>query len=554
MYDSGDGSTAARRRTCSVFTVIDAESVLEIAQFTVGLAVVFQRGPSGLNRLGQNVADDRNQPRNPRPRDSPGFALGRNPSAMQDFADVDIAQPRDDPLIQKRGLDGGVFALQRRDQIVLVESVPQGLRPQNRDQLMLLQRCSGREVHGPKAAGVVEGHATTVRHVPNDVVVLFRGGVFVMELPQRIARDQNAPRHAEMDDQGLTRGQVREDILRPPTQRRHGLAGHPRGHVWRERPAQIGAAHLGMGNHLPFHHGQQPFADGFDLWQFRHVASPRVLASHCNPIRALYMEGEFFARSKRRIWSPGMEDGQKTTHFGFQTVGEDQKAGMVHGVFTNVASKYDIMNDVMSVGIHRIWKEAMMDWLAPRPGQKLLDVAGGTGDVSFKFLKRAGRAHATVLDMTESMLISGRERAEAGTMADQLDWVVGDAMALPFEDNSFDVYTISFGIRNVTRIPDALAEAYRVLRPGGRLMVLEFSQLPNPAMQKAYDLYSFNVIPRMGKLIANDADSYQYLVESIRNFPDQDTFAAMIRDAAFEQVSYRNLSMGIAALHSGWKL
>ena len=249
-----------------------------------------------------------------------------------------------------------------------------------------------------------------------------------------------------------------------------------------------------------------------------------------------------------------MEDGQKTTHFGFQTVGEDQKAGMVHGVFTNVASKYDIMNDVMSVGIHRIWKEAMMDWLAPRPGQKLLDVAGGTGDVSFKFLKRAGRAHATVLDMTESMLISGRERAEAGTMADQLDWVVGDAMALPFEDNSFDVYTISFGIRNVTRIPDALAEAYRVLRPGGRLMVLEFSQLPNPAMQKAYDLYSFNVIPRMGKLIANDADSYQYLVESIRNFPDQDTFAAMIRDAAFEQVSYRNLSMGIAALHSGWKL
>ena len=249
-----------------------------------------------------------------------------------------------------------------------------------------------------------------------------------------------------------------------------------------------------------------------------------------------------------------MEDGQKTTHFGFQTVSEDQKAGMVHGVFTNVASKYDVMNDVMSVGIHRIWKEAMMDWLAPRAGQKLLDVAGGTGDVSFKFLKRAGRAHATVLDMTESMLISGRERAEADAMADQLDWVVGDAMALPFEDNSFDVYTISFGIRNVTRIPDALSEAYRVLRPGGRLMVLEFSQLPNPAMQKAYDLYSFNVIPRMGKLIANDSESYQYLVESIRKFPDQEAFAAMIRDAAFEQVTYRNLSMGIAALHSGWKI
>ncbi|KEO54244.1 bifunctional demethylmenaquinone methyltransferase/2-methoxy-6-polyprenyl-1,4-benzoquinol methylase UbiE [Thioclava pacifica] len=244
----------------------------------------------------------------------------------------------------------------------------------------------------------------------------------------------------------------------------------------------------------------------------------------------------------------------KTTHFGFQTVDEDAKAGMVHGVFSRVASKYDIMNDLMSVGIHRVWKDAMMDWLAPRPGQKLLDVAGGTGDVSFRFLKRAGSGHATVCDMTESMLVEGRKRAEAESLADSLDWVVGDAMALPFADNSFDVYTISFGIRNVTRIPDALKEAYRVLRPGGRLMVLEFSQIPNEMMQKAYDLYSFNVIPKMGEIVANDRDSYQYLVESIRKFPPQETFAQMIREAGFENVSYRNLSMGIAALHSGWKI
>ena len=148
----------------------------------------------------------------------------------------------------------------------------------------------------------------------------------------------------------------------------------------------------------------------------------------------------------------------------------------------------------------------------------------------------------------------GRTRADAEALSDRLDWVTGDAMALPFEDSTFDVYTISFGIRNVTRIPDALREAYRVLKPGGRLMVLEFSQLPNPGLQKAYDLYSFNVIPRMGQIIANDRDSYQYLVESIRKFPDQDTFADMIGDAGFEQVKYRNLSMGIAALHSGWKL
>ena len=244
----------------------------------------------------------------------------------------------------------------------------------------------------------------------------------------------------------------------------------------------------------------------------------------------------------------------KTTHFGAQQVREDEKAGMVRDLFSDVSAKYDIMNDVMSMGIHRIWKEAMMDWLAPRPGQKLLDVAGGTGDVSFKFLKRAGQGHATVCDLTEGMLVEGRKRAEAAQLADSLDWVVGDAMNLPFEDNTFDVYTISFGIRNVTRPQEALDEAYRVLRPGGRLMVLEFSQLPNPAMQKAYDLYSFNVIPRMGQVIANDRDSYQYLVESIRNFPDQDTFLDMVRRAGFEQAKYRNLSMGIAALHSGWKL
>lgn len=244
----------------------------------------------------------------------------------------------------------------------------------------------------------------------------------------------------------------------------------------------------------------------------------------------------------------------RTTHFGFETVPEDEKAGRVRGVFTSVASRYDIMNDVMSGGVHRLWKDAMMDWLAPRRGQRLLDVAGGTGDIAFRFLKRAGGGHATVLDLTESMLVEGRKRAEAARMADSLDWVVGDAMALPFDDASFDVYTISFGIRNVTRPAEALREAFRVLRPGGRLMVLEFSRLPNPLMQRAYDLYSFNVIPRMGQAIAGDRDSYQYLVESIRRFPDQESFLGMIREAGFENAKYRNLTMGVAALHSGWKL
>ncbi|MRX49025.1 bifunctional demethylmenaquinone methyltransferase/2-methoxy-6-polyprenyl-1,4-benzoquinol methylase UbiE [Paracoccus sp. S-4012] len=250
-----------------------------------------------------------------------------------------------------------------------------------------------------------------------------------------------------------------------------------------------------------------------------------------------------------------MDDRQgRTTHFGFRDVAEDEKAGLVHGVFSRVASRYDLMNDLMSAGVHRLWKAAMMDWLAPRNGQHLLDVAGGTGDIAFRFLERAPGASVTVCDMTEAMLVEGRHRAEAARLAERLAWVAGDAMALPFADASFDRVTISFGIRNVTRIQDALADFFRVLKPGGRLMVLEFSQLPVPALQWAYDQYSFNVIPPLGGLVAEDRDSYQYLVESIRRFPDQERFAGMIREAGFGRVQYRNLSMGIAALHSGWKL
>ena len=243
----------------------------------------------------------------------------------------------------------------------------------------------------------------------------------------------------------------------------------------------------------------------------------------------------------------------RRTHFGNRDVAEDEKAGLVHGVFSSVASKYDIMNDAMSMGIHRVWKDAMIDWLAPRAGMSLLDVAGGTGDIAFRCLKRlGGNGQVTVLDMTQSMLDEGQRRAEAQNY--HIDWVCGDAMKLPFEQNSFDAYTISFGIRNVTRIEEAIAEAYRVLRPGGRFLVLEFSQVPVPMLQWLYDRYSFNMIPRMGQAITGDRESYQYLVESIRKFPDQETFANMIRAAGFEQVRYRNMTMGVAALHSGWKL
>ncbi|MBP7243183.1 class I SAM-dependent methyltransferase, partial [Amaricoccus sp.] len=224
-----------------------------------------------------------------------------------------------------------------------------------------------------------------------------------------------------------------------------------------------------------------------------------------------------------------------TTHFGFETVPEAEKASRVHGVFSSVASRYDLMNDAMSLGVHRLWKDAMLDWLAPRPGLAALDVAGGTGDIAFRLLRRAPTARVTVLDLTEAMLVEGRRRAETLPFADRLDWVVGDAMALPFPNGAFDAYTIAFGIRNVTRPEQALAEAWRVLRPGGRLLVLEFSRVSPEGLRRLYDLYSFNVIPPMGQALAGDRASYQYLVESIRRFPDQETFAGMIRAAGFDR-------------------
>ena len=245
---------------------------------------------------------------------------------------------------------------------------------------------------------------------------------------------------------------------------------------------------------------------------------------------------------------------KRTTHFGFEDIPEDEKAGRVHGVFSSVANRYDVMNDLMSGGVHRLWKEALIDWLAPRPGMHLLDVAGGTGDIAFRFLKRLhGQGRVTVCDMTEAMLVEGAARAERQGI-EGVDWVCGDAMKLPFGDKSYDAYTIAFGIRNVTRLEDALAEAYRVLKPGGRFLCLEFSRVPVPLLRKLYDSYSFNVIPAMGRAVTGDRDSYQYLVESIRRFPDQETFAAMIRDAGFGRVRYRNLTLGVAAIHSGWRL
>ena len=242
-----------------------------------------------------------------------------------------------------------------------------------------------------------------------------------------------------------------------------------------------------------------------------------------------------------------------TTHFGFQNVSEAEKASLVRGVFDEVAPRYDLMNDLMSMGVHRLWKKAMLDWLRPRPSMTLLDVGGGTGDIAFRFLARGG-GPVVVCDINREMLTVGRNRAIDRNIVDGIDWVCGDAETLPLPDRSVDAYTIAFCLRNVTRIDRALVEARRVLKPGGRFICLEFSQVVLPSLRGLYDRYSFEVLPRLGGIVAGNREAYQYLVESIRRFPPQEELAQRMRGAGLEQVKYRNLSGGIAALHSGWRL
>lgn len=248
----------------------------------------------------------------------------------------------------------------------------------------------------------------------------------------------------------------------------------------------------------------------------------------------------------------GMEES-----FGYKKVDESEKQKLVNDVFHSVAKKYDIMNDVMSGGMHRLWKDAFIAWLSPPhiDGYNVLDVAGGTGDIAFRIVEASHRhAHATILDINGSMLEVGKERAAKKKLLPYLGFVEANAEKLPFDDNMFDAYTIAFGIRNVPHIDKALKEAFRVLKPGGRFMCLEFSEVELPILDKLYDLWSFHGIPRVGQMIAGDADSYRYLVESIRKFPKQEDFAAMITKAGFLRVNYRNLTGGIAAMHSGWKI
>jgi demethylmenaquinone methyltransferase/2-methoxy-6-polyprenyl-1,4-benzoquinol methylase len=244
--------------------------------------------------------------------------------------------------------------------------------------------------------------------------------------------------------------------------------------------------------------------------------------------------------------------------FGFREVAVADKQRLVDDVFDRVAARYDLMNDLMSAGVHRLWKDALVAWLAPPRRSsvpfRVLDLAGGTGDIAFRIAGRSQAAEVTVADINAEMLAVGRKRAAAKPFADRVDFREANAEELPFAEATFDTVTIAFGIRNVPRIARALAEIYRVLKPGGRFLCLEFSAVDVAGLDRLYDLYSLNVIPAVGGWVVGDPEPYRYLVESIRRFPNQARFAAMIEGAGFARVAVRNLSGGIAALHSGWKI
>ena len=243
-----------------------------------------------------------------------------------------------------------------------------------------------------------------------------------------------------------------------------------------------------------------------------------------------------------------------STHFGYETVDKNEKAGKVAEVFHSVAAKYDIMNDLMSAGVHRIWKQFTIEASVARRGHKILDIAGGTGDLAAKFSKIVGPQGQVILsDINNSMLNVGRDKLTDRGISGNIEYVQANAECLPFPDNYFDCITIAFGLRNVTDKDKALRSMYRILKPGGRLLVLEFSKPQNDLLEKVYDVYSFKILPKMGQIIANDAESYQYLAESIRMHPDQETLKNMMLDAGFDQASFENMTGGIVALHKGLK-
>src|SRR6516165_8031769 len=388
---------------------------------------------------------------------------------------------------------------------------------------------------------------------PRVVVTAGRSG-------SRLLGDVERARHAEMHDQHLARGELGQEVLCPPFEPLHPLPLQALHEIAGQRPAQIAALRLDPSEARALHDWREPAANGLDFGQLGHSAGTPATDIASSTSR------RYGPRPQRKL---AMQRGRATADFGFRQVAVGDKQGLVDDVFRSVANRYDLMNDLMSGGLHRAWKDALVTAVNPpraRPAAAheakasarpfaLLDLAGGTGDIAFRVVEAGGSGtRAAVVDINTDMLAVGRARAAERGLDDAIAFVEGNAEALPFPDRGYDAVTIAFGIRNVPRIAAALGEAYRVLRIGGRFLCLEFSTVDVPGLAALYDLYSFNLIPALGRAVTDDAEAYRYLVESIRRFPRPDAFADMMRAAGFARVSFQRMSAGIVALHSGWRL
>ncbi len=408
-------------------------------------------------------------------------------------------------------------------------------RAEARQQRMARQVVVGDQVHESEAARIMKGNRRTIIGVDSQVVV-HAGGRMAIE-----RSDPERAGHAEMRQPNETVVEGDQQKLGSPVYADDAATLEAAGEPFRQREAQIGTARLHMHEAMPCQHRFKAATYGFDFGKFGHGGKVARSPSFR------------YGRATMSPPSPRPPREEAETHFGYRTVAESEKATLVKSVFERVAPRYDLMNDLMSGGIHRLWKAAMIDWLNPQASMRLLDVGGGTGDIAVRFLDRGGGS-VVVVDINEEMLTVGRDRAiDRGRLA-EIAWLCGDAERLPIADASVDAYTTAFCLRNVTHIPAALREARRVLKPGGHFLCLEFSRVALPVLDRLYDAYSFTVLPALGRVVAGDTDAYRYLAESIRRFPAQQPFARMIAESGLQRVRYRSLSGGIAAIHSAWRI
>ena len=459
-------------------------------------------------------------------RNLPSATARRDTRDVKRLTDIDVTKTRDDSLIEQHGLDRCHATIERPREIGAGEVRPEWLGSQGSKCWPAVQHIRRNQINRSEPPRVVKGEPVACIGLENQVIV----GANLRGI------DSPAAGHTEMKDHRVAPIGLDNPVFRSPTKRDHACAGEPLAQVDRKRPSQIGTPRLDGGQDAADQYRTQSANGRFYFGKFGHKIALCGVCERSNPsLEASRMN--------------------KTVSFGYEQVAPAEKTERVGKVFTSVARSYDRMNDAMSGGMHRLWKDRFVRRVKPRAGEYILDMAGGTGDIAFRMATSGGgtEAHITVADINADMLGVGIDRA-ADRAIDTLVWTQANAETLPFDDRSFDAYTIAFGIRNVTDIPKALREAHRVLKRGGRFFCLEFSTTLWPGFGEVYDAYSHRLVPKIGAMIAGDEDSYRYLIESIRRFPDMPTFEKMIGDAGFIQTSVEPMLGGLVAIHSGWKI